>query len=149
MTRIDIYDNNLTEFSWDGCPSSLTEISLNNNNLTEFSFRECPTSLTVISLSGNNLDFNDFNWDFCPEFLFCYDRYSNLNKYFAKYKSSGQYFYIPPYKYISSKKKDLNDELIRLSLCPPGIFSEEVFYKGGVLYHEGLKEAMEIIQSFN
>jgi hypothetical protein len=59
--------NNLSTFSWDGCPSGLHTIDLSGNQLSSFSWDGCPRGLHTISLSDNQL--STLSWDGCPSGL--------------------------------------------------------------------------------
>ena len=73
--------NQLTSFTWKGCPPSLETIYLNGNQLTSFSWEGCPKSLEIIYLNGNQL--TSFSWEGCPESLKIINLNSNQLRSFS------------------------------------------------------------------
>ena len=100
--------NQLTSFTWEGCPQGLKEIDLDRNKLTEWSWKECPPSLVKVNVDGNQ--FTNFTWDGCPLNL----EAGWFQKELKEYKESKEYMIR-----ASRRTRDIADMITHINFAPP------------------------------
>lgn len=132
---IDLRGNNISVMNWKGSPCSLKQIYLDDNPDIKITWEDAPRDLDSVSIfngleGDHNNDIIELNFKGVPWNMTFKESYNRDVIFQYNYD---QYKFEHPYLNPSKPLLALVDELLHVSLFPPGLSDKPVFKKGGRL----------------